>query len=692
MIKSFYMMMILAMIPACTALFAQAAWEALPADTPVPQTEAAEVLPLRRLSLFSSGVGYFEHQGTVNGPAGITLPFPVEAVNDALKSLTISDPASTSPQVSYPASDTLFRTLGSLKIDLSGNPGIPGILENLRGEELEVFTPNPIRGRIVAVENSRMPPDLRTGLPAGTETYLSLASPQGIRVINLKDITSYAFTRAAINADLERALDLLMESRNNGSRNLTISLNGTGSRLVSLSYVIPQAVWKVSYRLDLSGAAPLLQGWAIIDNDSDTDWNGVELSLTAGRPVSFVQDLYSPYRLTRPVLPLSIAGTAEARSYEPGIRNMVLAGDAAEEIEAAVSQQKEAAAYAPVPSPARVRASTLRGGGFVDTARTVAVGGLFEFTVKNPVTLARRQSAMLPLVEGTVAAVKTLVFSGERAASYGTINPGIGAELTNTTGMKLPAGPVTVYDGGTYAGDALIEFFPEGEKRLISFGEDLSVSGGVTASSSRTISAVTIRSGIMTVNRKLLHEREYVLRNASSEAKRVVVEHPITRGAVLAEPAQAEERTGALYRFTRELPARENLTLTVREETPVTEQLRLAQFRPETFAAYIVDGEIPEGVRTALSGAVELKGKADEAKAVLGEIETQRARLTADQDRVRRNLEAAGNQTPQGQEYLRRLAALDAEIDALASQAEEAGKAARAAQTAYEDYLNGMEL
>ncbi|MDR0376870.1 MAG: DUF4139 domain-containing protein [Spirochaetaceae bacterium] len=690
------MMMILAAIPAYTVVVAQAVRESVPAqapggDAPSPVAEAAGTLPLRRLSLFSSGVGYFEHHGTLDGPAGITLPFPVGAVNDVLKSLVITDPASSSPQVSYPASDTLFRTLGSLKIDLSGNPGITGILESLRGEELEISAPYPIKGRIVAVETRLTPPDSRTSLPAETETYLSLAAPQGIRVINIKDIDFYSFTNPALTADLDRALDLLMESRNNGSRNLTIRLNGNGSRTVSLSYVIPQAVWKVSYRLDLSAGEPLFQGWAIIDNDSDTDWNGVELSLTAGRPVSFVQDLYSPYRLSRPVLPLSIAGTAEARTYESGVRYSAAAADVMEiEPSAARLAAERDADGAYAPSPARPKTNLT--GGLVDTAYAAAVGGLFEFTLKSPVTLARGQSAMLPLVEGAVAAVKTLVFSGERAGLRGTINPAAGVELTNTTGMDLPAGPVTVYDGGTYAGDALIEFFPEGEKRLISYGEDLAVTGGVSASFSRAVSAVTLSGGIMTVNRKQIYEWAYTLRNASSEAKRIVVEHPATADAVLAEPAQADEKTTSLYRFIREIPARGELTVTVREETPVTEQMRLAQFRPETFAAYIADGEIPENIRTALRGAVELKGNADKAAAALGELEARRARLTADQDRVRRNLEAAGNQTPQGQEYLRRLAGLDAEIDDLASLEEEAGKAAQTAQAAYEDYLINMEL
>jgi hypothetical protein len=694
------------------AVFAQAARD-IPPDAGIRQTgfaavrgdgteasdaEAGGLLPLKRIALFSSGVGYFEHGGTLNGSAGITLSFPAGAVNDVLKSLVITDPASASPQVTYPGADTLFRTLGSLKIDLSGNPGIADLLMSLRGEELEAAAPNPIRGRVAAVEHRQTPPDFRTGLPGGTEIYVSLATAQGIRAVNVKDIISFSFTNPAVNADLGRALDLLAESRDTESRNIRISLDGSGSRPVSLSYVIPQAVWKASYRLDLSQSRPLLQGWAIVDNDSDTDWNGVELSLAAGRPISFAQDLYSPYHLSRPVLPLAIAGTAEARSYDSGSRNINAAKSVADYVEA---EEMEA----PRPRVNRMMAETADGayaspaapqavvaGGVIDTARGAAAGDLFEFTLKNPVTLARRQSAMLPLVENPITAVKTLVFSGERAAVYGRINPAISAELTNTTGMKLPAGPITVYDGGTYAGDALIEFFPEGEKRLISYGEDLSVSGGVAVSYSRTVSAVTVSKGIMTVSRKQYNERVYTLRNASGESKRLVLEHPVTRGAALVQPAQAEERTDSLYRFTRELSANQELTITVQEEIPVTEQLRLAQFRPETFAAYIADREIPAKVQAALAGAVELKAKADEAKAALTEIENRRGRITADQDRIRRNLEAAGNQTPQGQEYLRRLTALDADIDALAVQAEAANKAAQAAQAAYEDYLNSMEI
>jgi soluble cytochrome b562 len=347
------------------------------------------------------------------------------------------------------------------------------------------------------------------------------------------------------------------------------------------------------------------------------------------------------------------------------------------------------------PQPAPASASSLTGGvagGVVDTAAGRTVGDQFEFTLKHPVSLERRQSAMLPLVEGELKAEKTLVFSGSRALGGETIHPGISAELTNTSGMKLPAGPITVYDGGTYAGDALIEFFPENEKRLITFGEDLSVTGSVSSSGNRYVTTVNISGGVMTIARRQTHEKVYTFRNASEEAKKLVIQHPITYGAELAEPKNADDKTSALYRFNRGLAPKATFTFTVKEETPVSERITLTTLRPESFLSYSTNQEIPANVRAALVRAIELKKKTDDAAAAQTELETQRSRLFTEQDRIRRNLEAAGNQSPQGQEYLRRLADLDRDIDGVNSRINAAAQEVQRARKEYDDYLAGLRI
>jgi len=675
------------------------------------QASAAE-LPIRRIALFSSGIAYFEHSRTISSPAGgetqIILPFDAWAVNDVLKSLVINDPASTSPSVRYASANSLWRTLRSFSVDLSGMPGIAEILHGLRGAELEVSAPSPIRGRIIGVEfrqNAASIARQERGFPpirSGDEAWLSLFTPQGIRVIAVSDIASFRFIDERINTDLNRALDLIMATRDDGSQNLIVTLDGSGSRAVSLSYVIPAPVWKASYRLDLGAGEPFLQGWAIVDNDSDTDWRDVELSLVIGRPVSFIQDLFHPYHVFRPTIPLAIAGVAEGRTHEGGLtfateqalsaRTMARAAAPSMDMEMAERQQGWGAAdIMPAPAAAPQLAGVVTGG-VTRTAEAAAAGDQFLFTLPNPVTLERRQSAMLPLVEGSVRAERTLIFSGARALSGGTIHPEIGAELTNTSGMRLPAGPITVYDGGIFAGHALIDFFPENERRFITFGEELSVTGNVTTSLDRHVTAVTVSGGVMTISRRQSHERVYTIRNASDEERRVIIEHPITPGAELVSPSSADDYTATLYRFNRNLNARESFTFTVREETPIAESVTLAQLHPQALLHFATNDEIPANARAVLTRAIQLRRFADEAAAAQAELERQRTWLISEQDRIRRNLEAVGIQSPQGQEFLSRLVSLDNEISSLNTRVEAAAQETQRARRDFESFLATVSI
>ncbi|MCL2139984.1 MAG: DUF4139 domain-containing protein, partial [Treponema sp.] len=236
-------------------------------------------LPITKISILSSGLAYYEHSGTVNGPAVIELPFKASAINDALKSLIVNDSATANPSVLYQSEQTLIQTLRSLKIDLSGNPDMAAVLRGLRGAEIELTVQSQKEsGRIVGVEFRAVSDDVQ-------EAWLSLNTGQGIKMFNFKDINSIVFKDPQLASDLNRALDLIASSRNTDLRNLSVRLPGNGSRNVTISYVIPAPVWKVSYRLDFgsdANAKPLLQGWAIVDNDSDFDWSSVRLSLIAG--------------------------------------------------------------------------------------------------------------------------------------------------------------------------------------------------------------------------------------------------------------------------------------------------------------------------------------------------------------------------------------------------------------------------
>jgi len=636
-------------------------------------------IPLKKVVILTSGLAYYEHSGSINGQASVNLPFKIDTVNDALKSLVISDPSSSNPSVTYQSSNTLIQTLRSLNIDLSDMPSLSAILSKLIGAEVEIASPTSTTGRIAGIEYRQT----FNANGMSNEPWLMLSAKDGIMSFNLKEISLIKFKDEAIQKDLERALDLISASRNSLSRQLLVNLPGTGRRNVSISYVIPSPVWKVSYRLDLSAAKPLFQGWAIIDNDSDTDWVNIELSLVTGRPASFIQELYPPYYVYRPVLPLSIAGAASAAVYDTsaylgysGVQEQAMAdadygGD---------SRKRMLLESAPSPAAKSSSPTSNLAGGVVETADGNNAGGQFEFTIKNPVSLNRRMSAMFPLVETTLEAKKILIYSGTGRF------PKLGAELTNTSKMKLPAGPITVYDGGVYAGDALIEFWNENEKKLISFGEDLSVTASAVNTSTNIINKVNVSQGVMTITRNLNYIKTYTFINSGSEAKQLITEHSKTSNTDLISP-KADEQTVSAYRFNVTLAPKRETVLTVTEQRPISEKITLLPLRLESLISYSSNQEIPANVRQAFSKAVELKRSCDAADISVKEITERRERLVSDQDRIRKNLEAAGNQTQQGQEYLKRLVSLDGEIDAIAQELTKANANAKSAKEAFEKYL-----
>ncbi len=663
----------------------------------------AQDLPVTKVSLFSSGVGYFEHRGTVKGDATISLPFSTAEVDDALKSLVIWDLATSSgaalnggaasggavgsPSVSYPSLEALDEALRGLRIDLTGSPKVVDLIARLRGAELAVEAPEKIVGRIVSVE-------LRgTGKDGAGRPTVVLLTASGVRAIALDDMASFRFTDPGIAGDFDRALSLILGARDADRRVLDVRLPGTTTREAALGYIVASPVWKVSYRLDLSGDKPWLQGWAIVDNPSQSDWKDVTLTLVSGRPVSFIQRLYAPLRLSRPTLALSIAGTAEARTFDSGYGG---AADLAMEQEEYAPSASMSGMGAPAPAPSMAKRAEFPSksaplplsASSVETTVAKTAGDQFEFTVKKPVTLGSRRSAMLPLVAGAMTAEKVSIWT----AGSGSKNPMLGVRLTNSLGMKLPAGPITVFDGGTYAGDALIEFLPEKDKRLLVYGQDLSVTGDDSRSSSVETVGVSVSKGVMIFSRRTTYTRSYDFRNASATARKILVEHPIASGAELLAPASFEEKTASLYRFLLPLPAGGQAKLEVKERSPSQERIALSSLSSDSFLYYASSSEIPAKVRDALKKAIDLRKKVDDAKKALADLASRKSELSTDQSRIRQNLDAVGRDSSQGKQYLTRLMDSEAEIDATTTRIADARKASQDAQAAYDSYLGNLSL
>jgi hypothetical protein len=645
-------------------------------------------MPIKKVSLFSSGVGFFEHNGELDGSVKISLPFQKSAMDDVLKSLSIYDEATTAPFVSYPSEETLKKTLESIRVNISGNPSIEQILVSLKGAEIEVYAPDKIKGKIIGTQTMTVAKDE----VAFNKPFLSLLIDGKIQLIAMSEISSYSFTDPKISADLNRALEFVLNSHDSDIRDINIYLPSNKKRTVALSYVVPSPVWKATYRFDLSGKKTLLQGWAIIDNAGDTDWKDVELSLVVGRPVSFIQPLYAPYYVFRPTLPLSIAGLAQAQTYDSGFR-VVRDYDKALQKKATINMAYEAydannedMVMADMEeSPAPVIAANYQ------SANVKSAGEQFVFTLKDKITLERQQSAMVPLVQSSLEARKVSIFSAAKAPVGQSVNPSLGIEIENNSGMKLPAGPVSIYDGGSYAGDALLEFLPQNEKRLISYGDDLSVTGVVSHLSSSYIDTVKISKGVMQINMKNVYTREYIFKNNANSVKNLILEHPFIANAKLTEPSKYSEKTGSLYRFDIPLGANKELKYIVKEEYPVSNSIVIANINYSELGAY-TKGEFPKAVKDAFKELSVLANAVQDAKTELNNAETSLTSKKSEQERVRQNIYTVGADSTQGKEYLKRMTVLDNEIIALLDKVDTLEAKRQKAEKAYKDYIANLSI
>src|SRR6476646_2850998 len=117
---------------------------------------AAEDLPVKRVVLFTSGVGFFQREGEVTGDASIPLSFRTEQINDLLKSLVLQDlgGGKISPVV-FGSREPIDRTLKSFAIDITDNPPLAELLNRMRGVEAEIAGAKEIHGVIVGVETQQ---------------------------------------------------------------------------------------------------------------------------------------------------------------------------------------------------------------------------------------------------------------------------------------------------------------------------------------------------------------------------------------------------------------------------------------------------------------------------------------------------------------------------------------------------------
>ncbi len=199
-----------------------------------------------------------------------------------------------------------MRRLATLRLALGEKPTQSEFLGALRGARIEVRSGAgaPIVGKLLSVERKTRS---STSFTVATDEISLITDSGEVRSVDLSPATSIRILDQDLQVEVGRYLGLVAAARDQDVRRMTISTTGSGERNLYVSYISEVPIWKTTYRIVLPtkpDKKPLPQGWAIIDNTVGEDWNNVELSLVAGAPHSFIQQLSEPYYGRRPVVAL----------------------------------------------------------------------------------------------------------------------------------------------------------------------------------------------------------------------------------------------------------------------------------------------------------------------------------------------------------------------------------------------------
>ena len=656
---------------------------------------AADDLPVKRVVLFTSGVGFFQRAGEVSGDVSVQLSFRTEQINDLLKSLVLQDldGGRISPVI-FASHDPIDRSLKSFAIDLTDNPPLSELLNRMRGVEVEVTAPKELQGVIVGVEKHQQ--KIKDEV---IEVFvLNVMTAQGLRSLPLEQVQQIKLLDGPLDNEFRNALKVLATSHDKQRKPVTLNFSGQGKRHVSVSYILEAPIWKTSYRLELrEKKPPFLQGWAIVENTTDEDWTGVNLTLVSGRPISFMMDLYQSLYIPRPTIvpetyaslrpPVYDAEISEARDNKreaPLQRQKVPAapGVAGKALALSESGLRAAAAAAEMPF-------ALTEAGVSAMAAAGSVGELFQYAIEQPVTVSRQKSAMIPIVNTPVEAEKVSIYNESVQRKF----PLNGLRLTNTTGLHLMQGPITVFDGGVYAGDSRIEDLQPKDQRLLSYALDLKMEVDPSQqSNTNELTSIRIRKGVIVINNRLLQTKVYAMRNKAGEKRTLLVEHPFRSDWTLLEPPKPIERTPSVYRFRVLLDPDKSEKLAINEEQITSERIGVVNADLNMLLLYSRNKTVSNKVKEALERIVSMRNTLSDLERRSAQINQQINDISQEQTRIRDNMKVLAQNSELYNRYLKKFDAQETQVEGLREQLTKLRTDEETQRKQLDDYVSNLQL
>jgi hypothetical protein len=717
---------------------------AKPAAARAEQTEASTELPVTRVSLYKNGVGFFEHAGEVTGDQSVTIDFTTAQLNDVLQSLTAIDlNGGRIAGAGYNSTTPLDQQLKALPLALGEDASAVDFYNAIRGARVEMrFGSTAITGRLLNIEEVNTPEG--DNKPALDKRMITVIGEGGeVRTVELTPATSVTLLDTDLHQDVTRYLELLASTRNQGLRHLTLQDNGTGTRELNVSYISEVPIWKSTYRIlftepkaasATTTQTATLQGWSVVDNTTGEDWINVQLSLIAGAPQSFIQPLSVPYYSRRPQIglpqeaqltpqthesgetvaqakaapaaagvagmagsvssPISSAravtgmGSGSGSGMGGGVAGGIFGGTGQNNLNMNYVEGNAAASVLPAPPPPLYEQSAVNS--IAPKTTTAAFDDYFAYNLTEPITIRKNESALVPILQTKIDAERVTLWSQRQPTPLRAL------WITNTSKLTLDRGSFTIVEDGNFGGEGLLEPIHPDERRLLSYAVDQAVRVNIEQRhNNMQATSFTASKGVMVLRQTQTTDVSYLVHNAATEARTVILEHSILQGYTLDNGSgsnkdpKPEETTATVYRFRVNAGAGESLHLHVTEHHQSSLSYQLANFNDSQLTFIMNQTNNSEAIKQALQPILDARRHVAEMQVALDKANERMNALQSDEERQRANVTALASADKVSRE--RFVHDLNATEDQIAGAQKEQNTAQANLQAAKDDLANKIQ-
>ncbi|MDX1960042.1 MAG: hypothetical protein SFU98_15855 [Leptospiraceae bacterium] len=586
-------------------------------------------LPIKSIAVYKHGVGYYTRRSKTESNL-VKLKFPKEHMDDILKSITTIDYGKGQILgIDFETAQNTESKLSRSTIDLGIEDNLIHLISDLQGKKIILHLENKsIQGVLVGIDESK-----QTEI-WGTKriSILDLETSQ-VSIVMIGDIKQIEILDSNALGDLQYYLNTV--SANELYSEMTIRLDDSPHDLVA-SYIAPAPIWTVNYRFICGKEEKgLVQGWAIFHNSLDEDLKDVKFSFITGMPISFIYKLYNSFTPERPMVEEDIRTVEAPIEYSSAPKKKSskrLLGAAAG---ASFEMEEVDALLGSVPDSDEYDTTSAYQSSVNTEVETSDREESFQYKVKNPVSVERGKSAMIPILSSEMEYSKIYMYNKDKFSK----NPSAILKFKNSSGLILEKGPIMILDEEGYLGEGILEYTTKEGEALVAYSIDLSVKVYIDYNNHQEINSISLKDSFLIMKKYEYHSTEYKIANSDMKSKKLIIEHPMyNSGYELIHTIAPLETLGNLYRFEVELePSTE--TICAIKERKLVSSSNSSYLKNNQIKKFIDDKIISSEDAKILQTIQEKYEEIDSLNKEIKKIQSNMDKILKKQAEVRKNIE-----------------------------------------------------